>query len=295
MQIAAELIAQIERIAQVLPLPHVQTLHLPPPAADGTREGEFCAIELADGSLGLSFVLLGAQVGATLRALRQSEHRSTLPGTPAVTLARAYAQRQGAERTLGFAAINAITRHLFDRAGFKPPAAGGSIGDLELKPGDHLGMIGLFPPLIERVLATGARLTVLELRADLAGPREGWQVTLDPAALADCNKILSTSTVLLNDTLDGLLARCRHAERLALIGPGASCLPDALFARGVTLMGGSWIIDAEGFKRALAQGEPWGRCATKFALGREGYPGLDALLDRAATSSFSPLPTLRLT
>ncbi|MGE5338852.1 MAG: Rossmann-like domain-containing protein [Gemmatimonadota bacterium] len=281
MTVAEDIVRQVERLAQALPLPAVRALHLPPPSTDGTREGEFCAIELEDGSIGLSFVLLGEQPGAVLRELRARD-TSTLKGTAALALARVYAEHQGSERTLGFASINAITRCLFDRARFRPPAAQGSIGDLDLKAGDHLGMIGLFPPLVPRVLASGARLTVLELRADLAGPRDGWHVTLDPAALAGCNKILSTSTVLLNDTLDDLLARCRHAERIALIGPGASCLPDALFARGVTMMGGTWIDDADGFKRALAEGEPWGGFATKFALGRESYPGLDRLCALAA-------------
>ena len=282
MNVAGALVAQIERIAQTWSLPPIMALHLPVPSADGTREGEFCAIELQDGSLGLSFVLFGDQVGETLRTLREDDHRSRLPGTSALTLARAYAERRGAERTLGFAAVNAITRHLFDRAHFEPAPAVDSIGELDLGPGDHLGMIGLFPPLVSRVLATGARLTVLELRADLAGPREGWGITLDPAVLAGCNKVLSTSTVLLNDTLDDILARCRHAERVALIGPGASCLPDVLFARGVTLIGGVWINDAEGFKRALARGEPWGRNATKFAIKREDYPGYERLCELIA-------------
>jgi hypothetical protein len=43
-------------------------------------------------------------------------------------------------------------------------------------------------------------------------------------------------------------------------------------------MGGAWIEDAEGFKRALAAGQPWGGHARKFALARADYPGLDALL-----------------
>ena len=91
-------------------------------------------------------------------------------------------------------------------------------------------MIGFFPPLIQRVLDAGAQLTVVELRADLVGEREGYWVTQDPAALRRCNKVLSTSTVLLNHTLDAMLAHCAGARRLAMVGPGAGCLPDALFA-----------------------------------------------------------------
>jgi len=275
--VASDLVDFVDRLAARGPLPAVRAVHLPPPAADGTRDGEFCAVELEDGSLGLSFVLLGD----TLARLRAPGSLDGLVGMPAPELARKYAQSQGAERTLGFATVNALTRHLFDRAGYLPPAAGGSIGDLDLHAGDHLGMVGLFPPLVNQVLATGARLTVLELRAELSGPREGWQVTLDASELALCNKILSTSTVLLNDTLDALLERCRHAQRVALIGPGAGCLPDPLFARGVTLLGGIWVVDAPAFKAALRAGQPWGRFTRKFSLGCAGYPGFDRLLDTA--------------
>lgn len=271
--VAADLLALLERLAaEAGPLPRVAALHLPPPAADGTRDGEFCAVELDDGSLGLSFVLLGDTL-ATLRGPLGTE----LAGLPALQLAQRYARDTGARRALGFAAVNALTRHLYDRAGYAPPPAGGSIGDLDLRPDDRVGMVGLFPPLVPQVLATGARLTVVELRPDLAGPRDGWHVTLDAGELAGCNKILSTSTVLLNDTLDDVLAQCRNAERVALIGPGAGCLPDPLFARGVTQFGGSWVVDAAAFKAALAEGRPWGGATRKFVVTPDAYPGFDAL------------------
>jgi len=288
MRIATEICALLERYATLAPLPRVRALHLPPPAADGSRDGEFCAVELESGALGLSFVLLGD----TLAALRGPHGAAQVAGRSALALAQDYASSAGARRALGFAAVNAITRHFFDCAGFAPPTALGSVGDLDLQPGDRLGMIGLFPPLVRQVLATGAALTVLELRADLAGPREGWHVTLDAAELAGCNKVLSTSTVLLNDTLDAVLARCRHAERVALVGPGAGCLPDPLFARGVTLLGGAWVTDAAAFKAALAAGQPWGIHTRKFALGAGAYPGFDALLAAATRGRRSdPAPT----
>jgi hypothetical protein len=141
-------------------------------------------------------------------------------------------------------------------------------------------MVGFFPPLVKQVTTHGARLTVLELRADLAGPRDGFRITLDPAELASCTQVLSTSTVLLNHTLDDILAACRSARRIALVGPGAGCLPDGLFARGVTLLGGTWIVAGPAFKQALATGTPWGGATRKFSLTPEAYPGLPGLIDR---------------
>ena len=90
--------------------------------------------------------------------------------------------------------------------------------------------------------------------------------------------------MLLNDTLDDVLAHCRHAQRVSLIGPGAGCLPDPLFARGVTLLGGSWIVDAAAFKVALRTGEPWGRHVRKVAIRRDAYPGFERLLADALAS-----------
>ena len=74
--VATEMVALLERLAAVASLPRVLALHLPPPSADGTRDGEFCAIELEDGSLGLSFVLLGD----TLAALRGAPEHAALAG-----------------------------------------------------------------------------------------------------------------------------------------------------------------------------------------------------------------------
>jgi hypothetical protein len=277
MDIADEMLQTLRRAFADTAVPRVRALHLPPAQWDGSRDGEFGALELDDGSLGLSYVLLDG----TLAALASGAQGAGLVGADALDVAGLWAQGRGAERTLGFAAVNALTRHLFDRAGFVPPDATDSIGGLAPQPGEHIGMVGYFPPLVKQVTACGARLTVLELKAELAGHSDGFRVTLDPRELESCDKLLSTSTVLLNDTLDEVLRHCAAARAFAMIGPGASCLPDPLFRRGVTLLGGVWVEQAEAFKQALAAGQPWGRHARKFALARDGYPGIEALLARA--------------
>lgn len=273
--IAAEVLAALVRLGERVALPPVKALHLPPAAA-APADAEFCALELADGSLGLSYVLLG-DTRARLAPLHGGR---PLAGAPALEVARAFAEGAGAGRAVGYAAVNALSAFLLARAGYVPEDAGDSLGLLAPRPGDHVGMIGYFPSLAARVVAAGARLTVLELRADLAGERDGFRVTLDPAALGACNKVLSTSTVLLNDTLDRVVAACGRAATFAVVGPGAGLLPDALFARGVTLVGGTAVVDRPAFLAALASGERWGGATRKFTIRREAYPGLEALLRR---------------
>jgi len=276
MSFALELLQTLRQAFAGQPLPRVRALHLPPMPWSGSKTGEFGALELDSGALGLSYVLLGdtlAHIGATAAELQ---------GADPLQLAQGWVDGSGARAALGFAAVNALSRELFDRAGFVPPPATDSIGGIQPHAGEHIGMVGFFTPLMKQVTAQGARLTVLELRSELEGAHEGFRVTLSPQDLADCTQVLCTSTVLLNHTLDDVLAACRNAQRLVLLGPGASCLPDGLFARGVSTMGGAWVMDAAAFKAALASDAPWGGAVRKFALERSAYPGLPALLARAA-------------
>lgn len=277
MTFATDLIAELERATAGRPVPRVRALHLPPPEAAESRNGEFCALELDDGALGLSYVLLGG----ILPRLAASDDPHTIVGMDALQLAREFAApTAGAggdaeiRRTLGFAAANALSRTVMERMGFAPPRAIDSIGGIDPQAGDHVGMVGLFTPLLKQVTAAGAQLTVIELNPDYAGHYDGYRVTLDAAALEDCNKVLSTSTILLNHTVDDMLAHCRKAQRIVLIGPSAGCLPEPLFARGVTVVGGSWITDRAGFIDALRRGESWSGFAYKFALGAADWPGL---------------------
>jgi uncharacterized protein (DUF4213/DUF364 family) len=275
MSVAAEAVALLERLAAAVPLPRVRGLLLPPIEKLGDKEGEFCALELDGGTMGLSYVLLGD----TQLKLSQLDLEG-LKGADALQLARGYVTKSGVRRTVGFAAANALCRWFFDRAGFVPDASRDSVGELAPAPGDRIGMVGHFGRLIERIVATGAELTVIELRADMIGDYPGYRVTLDPAALSGCNKVLSTSTLLLNDSLAAIVAHCGTARWFAMVGPGAGCLPDPLFARGVTLLGGTRVIDREAFRAALLTGESWSPHAQKFALAPSAYPGFEELLRR---------------
>lgn len=265
-----------ERVARRLGSPRVRALHLPP--RSGTKEAEFCALELQDGSIGFTYI----QLEGTEAPLRQRYGERGVPGVEAVELARGFAGGDPVARALGFAAINALSQQLFTRAQWVPPASADPLGTIDPQPGEHIGMIGLFTPLIPMIHRSGARLTVLELKHELVRDEANLRVTLDPAELASCQKIVSTCTVILNDTLDDVLAACRNARQFAVIGPTAGCVPDPLFARGVHTLGGRRVIDRDRFLEAFRSGGKWGAYASKYVLARENYPGIEWLLRRVA-------------
>lgn len=278
-----ETLAHLERAAARCAPPRIRALHLPAQRPDNPLAGAWCALELDDGTLGLGYALYGD----TLDAL--AARRTEVAGGDALALAADFAAAPDAQggmtRALGFAAVHALSNWLFRRAGWAPPAADDSVGGVLPRPGEHIGMVGLFDSLVPRLVAAGARLTVVELRADLHGARHGALVTGDTAALASCTQVLATGTLVLNGTLERVRAACPAARRFVLVGPSAGMLPDALFARGVTHLGGVWIRDPAAYLRDMRdreRGERSGRspAARKFMLAAEDYPEADALIER---------------
>lgn len=276
--VADELLAITDAIASAISLPVVARIHVPPYRPRPGRECEFSAVQLADGSTGIAYTLLedglsGVQAARTDRSLI---------GIDPTRLARRFASPRMADRVLGLAAINAVSQCFFRRAGFAPDYATNSFGSLDLAPGDHLGMIGFFGPLVDKCRELGVALTVLELDETLVQHAAGLEVTLEPRKLAACDKIVSTSTVLLNGTLDGVLAQAAHAKTFVIVGPSAGCVPDPLFVRGVSTVGGAEVVDPEAFMNVCSALEPWGGTTRKYCIQRAAsYPGFAALLERA--------------
>lgn len=268
--LAAELVAAIERACTDAPMTTVAAVHRPPVFERGRTHAEFFAVELDDGSIGLGYALLDG-ISARLHA---HDAGTLLAGTPALDAARGYLASDPLHRALGLATINALSAAALRRLGWRAPDATDSIGGIDPRPGQRIGMVGWFPPLVRRIAGTGASLVVVEIDPTLAGVHDGVEVTLDPGALGDCDTVLSTTTPLLNHTLDAVLDACPSGARVVLIGPTGGCLPQPLFARGVDALGGTEVTDRAGFVEALRRGEPWGRYVRKTLVDAREPPPL---------------------
>ena len=66
--------------------------------------------------------------------------------------------------------------------------------------------------------------------------------------------LIVTGVTLLNHTLEKILKIARRDAEIAVIGPTASMLPDALFARGVRVVGGVWVKKPDELLDVLAAG-----------------------------------------
>lgn len=276
MGIATDYLTLVQKIARRISIPRVRQVWLPPLRDDPEKSAEFGAVILDDDSVGLMFVLLED----TLTQVAEHYASKNLVGADPVELAAGFAANDPASKALGLASINAIGQHLLRRSNCDLDFSANSIADIKPQTGDHIGMVGYFPPLVEMLRGLDVPLTVIELKADLVQREGAFEVTLDAAALQRCNKVLCTSTIVLNDSVDRMLEHCRNAERIAVIGPSAGFLPDPLFERGVTTVGGNQVVDAADFLTRCAREEKWGTSARKYCLHRESYPGYQVLLKR---------------
>ncbi len=134
-------------------------------------------------------------------------------------------------------------------------------------------MIGFFPSLVRRLREQNIRVSVIEKKSHLVQSDELVNVTLDTSELLTCNKILSTASTLLNDSIDEILEYTKSAEVVVIVGPTAGFFPDPLFKRGVSAVGGSMIVDVNLAISRLSSEQGLGDSARKYVIKKKNYPG----------------------
>lgn len=285
MNIRTELYELARRAAEALPLPALASALITDPQPAPDRNTEFGLLALADGCAGLYYAWLGDSQ-ADMPARFQLD---SLLGRPALELAHYVLGDDDGTRSLGIAAINAITEHIYRKATFAPAAATDSFGGVVLEAGDRLGMIGHFPPLARRARELGITTRIVERKAHMVTVAPNFEISLDPGVLRDCNKIICTGATLLNDSFDAMLEYCAHAEQIALVGPTVGFFPDAVFARGIDIVAGTRVLDSAQAQRCLTNNQKLTECAVRTVLRRTEYPGFDKLLARAVAQGTAPL------
>lgn len=273
MSIASELVTITADIANAHTFPAIRHIYLPEPDSNPDRDAVFGLLALADDSTGFFYMRW------TDRREWQEAARETrsLVGRNAIELASWFDADDRVKKSLGLGAINAISQHLFRRAGYRLETAANSMGAMALTPTDHVGMVGFFPSLVQRLRDRDIPLTVIEKKPELVQNDTHFKVTLDPSALAACTHVLCTASTLVNDTLDDILSHCPSTAHVAVIGPSAGCLPGPLFARGVDIVGSSVVTDLTALLDHIHHQQPWENTVTKYSIRKTDYPGIAAL------------------
>lgn len=260
----------IKRIDQAIELPAIKQILLPDPTDSDDMKDNFGFVILSDGSAGPFYSCLGD----TLTWL--NEHRNHFIGQSPIKVAVKLDGLAIPASALALGAFNAISQHIMKRAGFNPCAIT-KRSDTDLTAG-HIGLVGFFGPLVERYIAQGKQITIIEQQPECVPADLPIQLYTSPEALAACDYILCTASTLINNTIESIVDAAGDPAKINLIGPSASGLPDLLFAMGIHSTGGFSVDNLDELIHSVLQGDSWGTSGRKYQLTREVYPGVDLLL-----------------
>ena len=251
--------------------PPIANIFLPPFYKGGQpNDAQFMAISLEGGATGISFVLLPDE--------KMEEYNALQPPAFVAKNPRGFALEFGDDdpikQMISLASINAICQHVIRETNFALDSATDSLGLMSVSTGDRIGMVGLFSGLIKTIKKAGAELVVIEKNEGLIQKFPNLPITLDATKLRTCNRILCTSTTILNNSLDEILAHCSPNAFVSIIGPTAGYFPDPLFARGVDVVGGRVVKNGALFLQLLAERKRWGDATQRTCFQKETYDSI---------------------
>jgi len=144
------------------------------------------------------------------------------------------------ERTLGLAAINAVSQYHIDLSNAE------WVDVLELLPGDagKVALIGNMPPLTKALRDRGFNVFVFERNAKL-WDKDTYSDALEYHLLPEMDAVIASASCLVNGTIDMLLERAKRAKIFVLTGPTGQLLPEFLKGTGVTHLAAMKVVDIE--------------------------------------------------
>ncbi|MHA1340624.1 MAG: Rossmann-like domain-containing protein [Promethearchaeota archaeon] len=263
-----ELVQMAEFFTKKFNIPPIAEIYLPPYFKDQQPKwAEFMVMRLNDDTIGLSYVFSHEMKREEYESINLNDFIGKNPDD----LYKKFLSNDLINKMFGMAAINAICQFVIKKSNLKLDYTTDPLGLLNIQPSDIVGMVGLFRPLLGIINTIGAKLIVIEKRKDLIQKFQKLNISNNPRELLKCNKILCTSTTILNNTLDEILSYSKNAEKISIIGPTAGFFPDPLFKRGITVVGGTQVKDGKAFMNLIKNHEKWSKTTSKYIFIKEKY------------------------
>lgn len=222
----------------------------------------FSAVKLSNGCAGLSYTPVKdiPQAVCCPSSAGRIFDPFKIKGMPAAEVLGALNSSEPIKAAAAIATLNAFSAACWERglADGYPVQMDTDAVDVVRMPADRsVALIGAFVPVLRKLKARGGRWQVIEQDPrTLKGDELAHFVPADQSrqAIAATDVLIITGVTLLNHTLEPILEAARPDAEIAVIGPTASLLPDALFKRGVRVMGGVRVKKPDALLDVLAAG-----------------------------------------
>lgn len=203
----------------------------------------YTAVSTSEGGIGLSFTYAGSGPACTKLDLE-----GDIEGEPALRLLRLITSDTPLHRSLGLATLNALN-HSFALTLPEDRKNENLLELLGIKEKTRLAMVGYIGPLVTRLQQDGVRVEVVDADRNIG----------DQTRFRDCLRswaevLLMTSTSILNDTAESILAEAGSKVRCALLGPSTPLTAEPFASLPVHVLAGTVPVDKEATFRAVRHG-----------------------------------------
>lgn len=203
----------------------------------------YVGVRLDDDVTGIAAVLFDSLPhGCTVMPMA-----GTFAGSPADNLLKYLVNgKNPLEIAIGLACANALIKPPENSADNKE-----ATNYLDLQPGEKVAMVGLFSPLVEKIRATGAELTVIEKNPQR---QELLSAEAKQQALQECDVAIITATTLLNKTFEETVNSLGKPRSVVLLGPSTPLVPGIFRDTPVTHLGGVTVSNAAKVLQIISEG-----------------------------------------
>jgi uncharacterized protein len=202
----------------------------------------YTAVLLENGCCGLTFTFRN-ELGPKCA---QIEEAGLLIGKPCSQLLEWAMDINLVKSSIGLAVINGLLQKSV--TGYQ---RGDVLGEIDIKKGDKLGIIGYYKPVIEKFANRARKVYIFERNITDDGILPDWA---EEIYLPECDVVVISGTTLLNKTLDHILKKSENARETVIMGPTASLSPKIFKESGVTLLAGVKVTDPSKALRIVSQG-----------------------------------------
>jgi uncharacterized protein (DUF4213/DUF364 family) len=183
-----------------------------------------------------------------------------IKGIKAAAVLAALSSDEPIKAAIAIATLNALSAICWDRGlndNYRIQMNTDAVDVVRMPAESSVAVIGAFVPILRKLKIRGGRWWVIEqdprtLKSDemdhfIPTDRSG-------ETIAEADVLIITGVSLVNHTLEPILKAARPDAEIAVVGPTASMLPEALFESGARVVGGVWVKKPDELLDVLAAG-----------------------------------------
>ncbi len=163
------------------------------------------------------------------------------------------------KKIIGIATLNAVSQHILKFMNPYQKIENNLLSFLNIDKNTSVTFIGLIKPLIRDCSKISKKITIIEDSIAITSEFKKFKNRNNLNQLEEdelqTDILFCTGSALVNNTIESILEKFRRrAQKIILIGPTASLIPDILFDNGVDIVSGMEIIDSRATIQVVQEG-----------------------------------------